>query len=216
MDTMLRLALRKYNRLRQQVDYMLLGDNGDVVEAELRNFVAKRPCWSGQVVKAVEPQPKPAIPSLVSGDEQIIIGATSGAKTIASATDVFTWGIDPDFKNWGLDIPSEAKPETPIKVYEMVQDSDFKTIFGSFGRNPNALCLTQEQIISFVRDHKKWLRTGGYATFFLFKLGGEFFVAFVFLDSYERPDVDAYRFSCDVVWNAGIRHRIVVPQTLEP
>jgi hypothetical protein len=217
MDTMLRLALRKYNRLRQQVDNMLLGDEGDVVETELRKFVAKRPCWNGKTVQAPAPQPKPGILRCISVGEQIVIGATTGAKTITSATDVFTWGIDPDFKNWGLDVPGEAKPETPVQVSEMVRDGDYRTIYGSIGQDLNTLRFTQEQIIAFVRDHKKWLRTGGYATFFLFKVENEFFVANVGSNDDGRPDASVLRFSSGRVWDAGIRHRIVLPQlTLEP
>lgn len=45
MDHTLREALRKHRALRTQLDNMLLGDDGDEVEAELKRFVAKRPCW---------------------------------------------------------------------------------------------------------------------------------------------------------------------------
>ena len=216
MDATLKLALRKYSRLRQQVDNMLLGDDGDVVEAELRKFVAKRTCWDGQAEQASVSRPKPAILRLISGGERVVIDATSGTKTIASATDVFNWGIDSDFKNWGLDVPGQATPATPVQVYEMVQNGDYRTIYGSVGRDLDALCFTQEQIIAFVHDHKKWLRTGGYATFFLFKVAGEFFVASVRLFDDGGPYANVCRFSDDGVWYAGSRHRIVLPQlTLE-
>ncbi len=46
MDPILRQALRKHNGLRTQLENMLLGDDGDEVEAELKNFVAKRSCWT--------------------------------------------------------------------------------------------------------------------------------------------------------------------------
>ncbi len=153
---------------------------------------------------------------LISGGEQIVIGATSGTKTIASSTDIFTWGIDPDFENWGLDVPGQATPAKLVQVHEMVQDGDFKTIYGSVGRDLDALCLTQEQIVAFVRGHKKWLRTSGYATLFLFKVADEFFVAGVNLYDDGRPDAHVHRFSNDNVWNAVSRRRIVLPQlTLE-
>ncbi len=51
MDAMLRKALRKHNGLRQQLDNMLLGDNGDEVETELKKFLTKRPCWIPVVEK---------------------------------------------------------------------------------------------------------------------------------------------------------------------
>jgi hypothetical protein len=45
MDPMLRKALRKYSGLRQQLENVLLGEEGDAWEAELKKFLAKRPCW---------------------------------------------------------------------------------------------------------------------------------------------------------------------------
>ena len=45
VDTTLRKHLAKTRQLRNQVESMLLGDEGDVVEAELKKFVTKRPCW---------------------------------------------------------------------------------------------------------------------------------------------------------------------------
>lgn len=45
MNNTLRQALRKTRELRQQVENLLLGDEGDVYETELKKFVARRPCW---------------------------------------------------------------------------------------------------------------------------------------------------------------------------
>ncbi len=219
MDAMLRLALRKYNRLRQQVDNMLLGDEGDVIEAELRKFVAKRPCWvNGQVAKATET--KPQILHLISSGKKIVIRTTKGERTIAQAKDIFTWGIDGDFTNWGLDVPGEAKLETLVEVHEMTEDGDFKAIYGGLDRNLDNLRLTQDQIIAFVGDNKKWLRKEGYGTFFLFTKKDEpinadksnLFVADVNLDSDERPNAFVRHFSDDNEWCGGNRHRVVVPQ----
>lgn len=161
---------------------------------------------------AVSEPPKPPILRLISGGESIVIAATSGTKTIASATDVFTWGIDSDFTNWGLNVPSEAKPETSVQVFEQSQDGNFRTIFGGDGRSLDDLCFTQEQIVEFVRNHKNWLRTDSYATFFLFKEAGQFFVADVSLASGARPGVLAYRFGVGRVWGAECRRRVVLPQ----
>lgn len=182
--------------------------SGEDFARELAKFARREPCWVKGVARSIT--------RLISGSQSIIIGATSGAKIITSATDTFTWGINPDFRNWGLDVPSEPKPNTPVEVHEMVQDGSFKTIFGSLGRDLDDLCLTQEQIIVFVRDHKKWLRNDGYATFFLFEVAGEFFVACVGLGAGEGPRAVVFRFSCGLVWGGDRRHRIVVPLTLEP
>lgn len=189
----------------------LSGPDGTSWLTEFKRFLRKEPCWVDvkKVVGSI-------LRCISASAPAITITATSGAKTIASATDVFTSGIDADFKNWGLDVPGEAKPDTLVEVHEMVTDGNFKTIYESLGRNLDNLCFTQEQIIAFVRGHKKWLRTGGYATFFLFKVAGEFFVALVYLNAGGRPSVVVRRFSSDRVWFADDRRRIVVPQrTLE-
>ncbi|OGE82859.1 MAG: hypothetical protein A2846_01270 [Candidatus Doudnabacteria bacterium RIFCSPHIGHO2_01_FULL_49_9] len=45
MDNTLRQALRKTRELRHQVENLLLGDDGEIWEAELKKWVTKRPCW---------------------------------------------------------------------------------------------------------------------------------------------------------------------------
>lgn len=170
----------------------------------------------GELMRALPAQTRPNILRLISGDQQIVIRATSGKRAIARATGIFTWGIDSDFKKWKLDVSGEEKPETPVEVHEMLVDRDFKTIFAGLGRELDDLCLTQEQIIAFVEDHKKWLRKEGFATFFLFKVNTEFFVAGVLLNSDERPSVYARQFSYDLVWDGDGLRRLVVPQTLKP
>ena len=144
----------------------------------------------------------------ISGDEKIFIAATDGKGTIAEAMDVFTGGIDKDFKNWGLDVAGKPTKRTKVQVHEMVKDGTFEQMFGS---NPDHLCFEQDQIVSFVKKHKKWLRTDGCATFFLFKVKGKFFVAGVVLDS-GRPNVYVDGLDYDYVWDAENRRRFVSPQ----
>lgn len=158
---------------------------------------------------------------LISGGEEIEVSETDGTETIAEAREVFTWGIDGDFQRWGTNVPSKPTPKAKAQVFEMVGDGDFKTIFNIPTRTLDSLAWEQSQVVDFVRKHKKWLRTGGYATFFLFKVQKEgeetkFFVAFVSLGSGCRPGVDCSRFDSDGVWYAEYRRRIVIPQpTLE-
>lgn len=144
--------------------------------------------------------------------EQVILTATSGARTIAKARHVFTGYLDSNFTNWGLDVPAKSVATTPVAIYEMVKNAGFRDIFGDFGRDLDDLCFTQDQIVSFVENHPARLRKDGYATFFLFKVGGEFFVAYVDLYSADRPDVGVFRFSDGLVWSAEGRPWVVVPQ----
>lgn len=45
MDDMLRKALRKHRELRNQFENCLLGEEGNVWEAEAKRFLTRRPCW---------------------------------------------------------------------------------------------------------------------------------------------------------------------------
>ena len=147
----------------------------------------------------------------ISFGKNIVIDETDGTETIAQAKDVFPSYIDSDFKNWNLDVPSAPTKKTKTQVFEMIKDGTFAQIFGSFGENLDRLCLTQGQIKVFCRDHADWLRTDGYGTFFLFKVGNEYFVAGVSRGS-GGLGVDVDRLSDDGVWDAEFQRRLVVPQ----
>ena len=93
----------------------------------------------------------------------------------------------------------------------LIKNGNFAQIFGGFGENLDRLCLEQDQIIRFVKDQAKWLHPDGYGTFFLFKVGDEYFVADVRWHG-GGLGADADRLSVDDVWCAEIRFRFVVPQ----
>lgn len=186
--------------------HKITGKDRELWIAQGKLFLQGQPCWT-KTVEAAK-----SVLRLVSAGQTIVIAATSGKKTIAQAGDIFQT-IDPDFENWDLDVPGEAEPATPVNVYELVGDGDFRTIFyGSLGRNLNDFRFTQEQIIVFVHDHKKWLCTNGSATFFLFKVAGQFFVARVCLGIDGKPCADVSRFSYDLVWGGSSHRRVVAPQ----
>jgi hypothetical protein len=152
---------------------------------------------------------------LISGDKKITVAATDGTETLANTNDVFYY-IDNDFRNWGTNVAGKRTVETTVQVYEMIKDGNFSQIYGGFGENLDRLCLSQAQIKVFCRDHRGWLRKEGYGSFFLFKVGTEFFVASVrvYSDGYLYADVD--RLSYGFVWRADDRLRFVFPQlTLE-
>ncbi|MCX6763789.1 MAG: hypothetical protein NTZ97_03620 [Candidatus Moranbacteria bacterium] len=154
---------------------------------------------------------------LISGSETIIIDECDGTETLADAKDVFAY-IDSDFKNWGLDKKASATGKTPVQVFEMSEDATFRQMFNSFSTERKKLCLKQSQIKKFVKKHSKWLRTDGYATFFLFKkdetkdADDNFFVAYVHFYSGDKLEVNVNRFENDIVWSAEVRRRLVVPQ----
>jgi hypothetical protein len=153
----------------------------------------------------------------LSKGKKVIIGATNGRATIAEAKDTFPGYIDSDFVNYGTNIPGQPTKKMRVEVLELVQDRTFGQIYDGFGRSRESLCLTQSQIIRFVKSHCQWLRTDGYSTFFLFKEKvqdkDEFFVAYVYWSG-GRLGVSVRRLSNDCVWYAESRHRVVVPQLL--
>ena len=112
----------------------------------------------------------------VSSNEKIIIDPTNGEETIATATKLFSGHIDDSFNDPDINIKdySTTKPQ-PVNIYEVVKKDTFKQIYGSFGINFDQLCLTQAQIIRFVRQYRNYLRVDGYGTFFLFKANVHFF-----------------------------------------
>lgn len=143
----------------------------------------------------------------ISGGQKLAIDATDGKEVLANANDIFAY-IDKDFRNWKADEFSKATIATEVGVYELIKDAIFNQMFD----NPEKLCLTQSQIIGFVRKHNNWLQTNGYATFFLFKSHNQFFVADVSVRSVGKLSVFVSRFEDSDVWFAGYRHRIVLPQ----
>ena len=148
---------------------------------------------------------------LISNGTEIIISETDGQSTIAHAENAFPGYIDSDFVNYGIDVKGKSTKKTKVQVFEQIKDGTFTQIFGSFGENRDRLCLTQSQIIRFVKDHSKWLRTDGYGTFFFFKEKGKYFVA----DVRWSEGKLTVRVGClphDNVWFADDLRRLVVPQ----
>lgn len=146
---------------------------------------------------------------LLSGAETLMLDALDGKETLANAKETFPSGIDGDFKNWGTNKAGIATKETAVDVHEMVKDATFARMFGSLGTDLDKLCLTQAQIKNFCKKHPNWLHKDGYATFFLFKVDEQFFVAGVGSGGLY---VDVYRFGHGLVWVVGRSHRLVVPQ----
>jgi hypothetical protein len=73
--------------------------------------------------------------------------------------------------------------------------------------------MTQAQIIRFCEKHPTWLRQEGYATFFLTKVGDEYFVVLVRVGSGGLA-VGVNRLGSGGVWVSEYRRRVVVPQLI--
>ena len=150
---------------------------------------------------------------LISADKRVVIGATDGTETLASANDVFSY-ISPDFKNWGCNKAEPITPDMTVEVYEQIKDATYPEIFGSFDQNLDHLVLTTPQIKNFVVNHTKdYLLDAEWTCFrFLFKVSSEFFIADVRVLKDGTREVRVTRFLDGSVRHAEYRHRIVVPQ----
>ncbi len=147
---------------------------------------------------------------LLSGAETITLDECDGKSTIADSENIF-YSIDSDFKNYGANEKGVLTPKIPLEVHEQVKDGKFSQIFGSLNSDLDKLCLTQDQILNFIKNHKNWLRTDGYSTFFLFKSEKKFFVADVGVGS-DGLYVRVHYLANPEVWRAVYRSRFVFPQ----
>jgi len=142
----------------------------------------------------------------------VTLPPSDGSRLISAASDVFDY-IDPDFVGYDANEAGADTPATGATVLEMYEeDADFETMFGSVAENVDTLRFTQSQIIGFCEKHRNLLRDDGWATFFLFKSKGKFFVASVGVVGGGSLEVFVFRFSYGYVRHAGRRRRVVVPQ----
>jgi hypothetical protein len=111
---------------------------------------------------------------LISGSKPLFVNPTDGQETLAGAADLFRY-IDSNFEHWNCNTVGPATKETAVQVHQIVRDSTFQEMFGSFGVTVDCLALTLAQIKQFAKRYPDWLKKGGNGTFFLFKTGNEFF-----------------------------------------
>ena len=106
----------------------------------------------------------------ISSSRVITIGPTTGWETIAKARGVFPGWIDPDFVVYGTDVPSQPTKEKRVRVLEITNDGKLPQILRSLIKNRNHQCLTQSQIICFVKNYEKWLPANSSGTLFMLKV----------------------------------------------
>lgn len=112
----------------------------------------------------------------LSSADKIILGATDGQANVYDSREVFKSFVDDDFKWWKLNQPGLAAPKTSLRVGEVIGNVSLKRIFLGLWSDIDRLVMTQNQIVRFCQEHPQWLRANGYSTYFLTKLGAEYFV----------------------------------------
>jgi hypothetical protein len=146
---------------------------------------------------------------LLSGNEPVMLDPTDGLETLGEATDLFRY-IDRNFERWNCNVLGPPTQGTVVQVYEMIRDSTFHELFGGFGVALDSLALTQAQIKQFAKYYPDWLKKGGNGTFFLFRIGDEFFVAAVYFFSDGRLGMRVRCLALDRVFRAQKCHRLVI------
>jgi len=155
----------------------------------------------------------------ISDGASLFFSACDGSETIADAHDVFKFGIDSDFKMWGLSGPSKATRKTPAEVYELLKEATVDRMFTFLSPSDlGVLCVTQHQIKKFCKKYHDWICAEGYETLFLTKKNwkapadfGNLFVVFVLAIS-DDLRVRTHRVWFDRTWYADNHFRLVVPQ----
>lgn len=143
--------------------------------------------------------------------ETIMVPATKGSVTLADSSAVFPGWLDADLKNWQTNKRGKNTKSQALRIWEQSKDGNFKQMFESLGPLDQS-CLSQAQIAAFCVTHCDKLRQEGLGTFFLFKVGAEYFFAFVYVDVDGRLKLNVHRLDNLYVWNAQNRYRVVVPQ----
>lgn len=152
--------------------------------------------------------------NLIFAGKGVVIGATKGTETLASADDVFSY-IDPGFKDEGFDENETSTEEVEVEVYEQIEDASYPDIFGSINQDLNRLCLKTPQIKSFIVNHANdYMRDSDEWTYFrfLFKAKEEFFVADARVNVNGERGLRLSPLLRDNVRHAIHRHRIIVPK----
>ena len=162
---------------------------------ELKKFVCKENCWM-----------KNTYLHLLT----LIIDACDGVNVLADANDVFAY-IDPVLKDLKADQRGSAFGKTFVEVYETQKAGTFTQLFGSLSPDLRKLCLTQNQIVCFIKKYRDWIQADGYSTFFLFILNNQFCVADVFYSD-SGLVLRVYDFDGSRIRRGGLAFYLVVPK----
>ena len=148
--------------------------------------------------------------SLGTESMKFIINPTDGERIISGSRSLFDGYLDGNFCYWGLDIKSVPTKEQIVWSYKIIKNGTMSDFFHKRSSNFDDVCLTQSQIISFVEKYRDWFRVDNQLTFFCFKVGKHFFIAYVCLRS-EGIDIYVDNLLNGRIWDARANYRIISP-----
>ena len=146
---------------------------------------------------------------VISGQEKLVIEALDGKSIIGRNKTLFAAMIDNRFEEWGLNKNSPETPETEVVVCKLQKNATLIEIFAGITLDLEKLVFTQAQVINFCRKYPGWLVKKKFGTFFLIKVGLEYYVVDVCSNA-DGLMIFSHRLGSDVSWKKG-RH-IVIPK----
>ena len=164
--------------------------------------------------ETVEPKQTPEPVNIlrrIYTNEDIVIKASDGKKTLYDAKDVFA-RRNSAFIDLKLNNKGQATPDTKVEIYELIADATFRQMFNSLTSNWDKLVLTQNQIRDFVQEYRSKLHIDGFGAFFLLKENNEYLIADVYFRWSDKIIVDVIRLGSPDAWLAHDKYRLVAPQ----
>lgn len=181
----------------------------ELVDSALQNIIEGR--FSN--LRNTKKQEDSSILRVVSSGEKLMIEVLDGKASILDAKKVFKSCINGDFKIRirGFNQSGSATAETVVDVSALIKDATFGQIFTSITPDLDKIVMSQAQIIRFCEKYPTCLRQKGYATFFLTKVGDDYFVVSVRVYD-DGLEAGVHQLEDDGVWHGEYRHRVVSPQ----
>jgi hypothetical protein len=116
---------------------------------------------------------------LVSEGKLLRLSPLSGSMLICHSRHLFS-DIALSFRSYTEQ--GRVTSVTPIAVYQVTQAGNFRQAFESIERDLLKICLTQHQILNFIKLYRKWLQKQDGSTAFLFSDKASFVVARIEFD----------------------------------
>ena len=141
----------------------------------------------------------------------VVMEALNGKISMSIMKKIFKGGMEMSLQNYIQSKPNRATVETLLEVRELIENATLAKIFTKISCDLNKIAMSMAQIVCFCEKHSNFLREEGYATFFLTRIGNEFFVIFV---CQENRGLSAGMKRIDFLPQcfAESKHRVVTPR----
>lgn len=116
---------------------------------------------------------------LIYGSQNIVVGASSGMETFAAYPEEFKLR-SPWYQGPIPETPPTPSDAVEVEVHEMFKSSEStEKIFRGFGVPLEKMCLTESQVVLFIKNHRNWLVKERAVNIFLLRRGKDFWTVYV-------------------------------------